>query len=307
MMLGHGLLAFSIVGVLAIWRGFESEKALALAVFAGLFAVIPDADMVLSLEAILVLFASGLNDFVGAFWGISYEFHRGLSHSLVTGVLASGVLSLYFYRSKKYIALFSGLVLVSFAYLVSGLLPAFVMGVFSILGLSFTYFAGDFLELKEFIAVSLFGLLSHPFGDVFTGSPPDFFYPLGFSIIDSRIVLAADPVLNLLAVFGLEVLMVWSAVIVFAELREFDVVSVIHPSVVLGLLYAPFYFFLSPPTLGDPYEFVYSILGIGLVNSPIIGYLKDILSEEGLFSLAVNITSTVTLAYFSYTMVYLIL
>ena len=72
------------------------------------------------------------------------------------------------------------------------------------------------------LLAAVFGLASHPFGDVFTGSPPRFFYPFDVTLLHSRISLLADPTLNLLAIFGLELVLAWFALVVYFRLRIGD-------------------------------------------------------------------------------------
>jgi membrane-bound metal-dependent hydrolase YbcI (DUF457 family) len=68
---------------------------------------------------------------------------------------------------------------------------------------------------RAVLGTALFGLFSHPFGDLFTGTSPQFLYPFDRTLIDQRITISSSPTEHLLAAMGIELLVVWIAAIVF--------------------------------------------------------------------------------------------
>jgi hypothetical protein len=62
-------------------------------------------------------------------------------------------------------------------------------------------------------------LLAHPFGDIFTGTPPDFPYPLPLELINERIAIFPDPLLNFLAVFGLQLFFIWPGILSYVLIK----------------------------------------------------------------------------------------
>jgi hypothetical protein len=53
MFLGHGLAAFAIAASVAARRGWRGERALAVGLVAGLFATLPDVDMLYAVAGLL--------------------------------------------------------------------------------------------------------------------------------------------------------------------------------------------------------------------------------------------------------------
>ncbi len=110
-------------------------------------------------------------------------------------------------------------------------------------------------------AAALIGLVSHPFGDLFTGTPPAMLYPVDVSLVAHRLPLAPDPTLHLLAAFGVELAVVWSAVAVFCSLVGLR--PSFEPRATLGAGYAASVFLIPAPTLDLSYPFVFSVLAVG--------------------------------------------
>lgn len=269
MMSGHSLLAFSVVALIAIYKGYPKERALVLGVFAGIFALIPDVDMFYALVGVGQSNFAGIWDITSSFWQGSTVTHRGVTHSLVVGSLA-GVAFAWFHRGSAYRIL--GMITLGLLTIVSlvatGLIEAAVMVVFSLAGVSTAFVASRYTDLtyREVLGVGLFGLISHPFGDVFTGEPPMFLYPFDYSVLESRIALLPEPTLNLISIFALEITLIWVAVLVFTHLMEKRVVSYVNPRAALGAFYAISVFLLPAPTLDMSYHFVFSILAVGFVG-----------------------------------------
>ena len=115
-------------------------------------------------------------------------------------------------------------------------------------------------------AAAAVGLLSHPFGDLFTGGPPAFLYPLDGTLVAERVVLHPDPTLHLLAVFGLEVATMWAAAVVYLHTTDRRMADYVSPHATLGVGFAVAALVLPSPTLESPYRFVFGALGIGMVS-----------------------------------------
>lgn len=304
MIAGHFLLAFSLVAAAAIALGYEKEKALYLALFAGGFAIIPDIDMIYGVKGLAVALESGLTGFPGTFWDVSNRVHRGLSHSLVTGLVATAGFTAYFIWSKVSTAsAVTGLLVLS-AFIFEDFIGAVVMLLFSLAGLKLTANAQSHMESREFFSVAGLGLLSHPFGDFFTGTPPELFFPLTDAVSETRIVLNQDPVLNLLSIFGLELSLGLSALMLGLYLKEIPVKEKISPLVALGGLYGFVFYFIPAPTLAASYSFVFSILGFGAV---VPAFQRDNLVKDidALLTLGLNYILTITVALSTYAAIYL--
>lgn len=302
MIVGHGFLAFSLAAILAYLLGIEKEKCLILGVFAGFFGVIPDVDIIFAWKEILVIFSSGLSGFVEGFWTASRTFHRGISHSLVTLVLATAGFSIYFRFRNFLVGPALLVILTSYGFLLGGFMSGLVISVFILAGLLVTAKSRDYLDQKSFLLASATGLLTHPFGDIFTGTPPDFLFPLGFNILESRFILYPDPVINLLLIFFLELFLVAAGLSLVLKFRGDP--PELHPEVLLGLLYFPAQYILIDPTLSVSYHFVFSIIAFGTVitGSSYFLYRQELEKPQ----IALNLCLTVFLAGLAYIAVYLI-
>ena len=121
-------------------------------------------------------------------------------------------------------------------------------------------------ELERIGGAAAVGLLSHPFGDLFTGGPPDLLYPLDVTLVAERVVLHPDPALHLLAAFGLEIATMWAAAAVYLHLTDRRMAAHVRPHATLGLAFAGAALLLPPPSLDAPYRFVFGALGVGAVS-----------------------------------------
>ncbi|EMA44148.1 metal-dependent hydrolase [Halococcus saccharolyticus] len=286
MFVGHGLLAFALVAAGARWAGRSREHALTLGVAAGAFATLPDVDI---LYAPLGLVASGAFDVEG-FWAAGNVVHRAVTHSLVVAAIAA-IAFRYWSRAERSatapamstaratgwstavtvdravaVVLLASLTVV--AGIVSGLLGAFVMTVFGLVGCAVTTVAvrrGD-LSPNAVLLVAAFGLASHPFGDLVTGGPPQLLYPFDLGLLTQRISLAADPTLHLFGAFWLELATLWLALVVYTTLTDRRVREAIHGRAALGVAYAAAVLAVPAPTLASSYEFVFSVLAVGIVG-----------------------------------------
>lgn len=276
MFVGHGLAAFALVAGGARLLGCSRGRALSLGASAGAFATVPDIDMLYA--PVGVLGASGALDAAEEFWAASTLVHRAVTHSLIVG----GVAALAFWlwgragewlnegivSTERIVAFVVLAGLVAVAGVVSGPLGALVMGAFAVAGLGVTEGAMRYGDLapKAVLLTALVGLGSHPFGDLLTGEPPALFYPFDASLLTERIALSADPTLHLLGAFWFELATLWLAALVFCSLTDRRLASHIHGRAALGLAYAVAALAVPAPTLASSYQFVFSVLAVGIIG-----------------------------------------
>lgn len=288
MMLGHALAAFALVAGLA-GRRLEPRRALAVGAVAGLFAAVPDVDMLFALsglvEGTLRLAAApggrGPGDVftvTGSFWAASTEVHRSVTHSLVVAApvsVAAGLLGGRDATGTAPRAAAAGLLAlpVVAALAVTGPVAAAMtatLGV-AVWGVALLVRRRVDLSGRAVAGLAAVGLGTHPLGDLFTGEPPRLLYPLGVDPLSTRVALSTDPTLHLLGVFGLELLTAWAAVAVGLGLLGRSPLSHVRPVAVGGLGYAVPAVVLVPPTLSTSYHFVFSVLGVGLLAAAVAG------------------------------------
>ncbi|WP_136715340.1 metal-dependent hydrolase [Halorientalis salina] len=290
MFIGHGLLAFAVVALLGRRIGWSREGTLWLAVLAGGFATLPDVDMVYAPVGLLGG-ASGAFGAAEAFWQTGNVVHRVLTHSLVVGLVAAvafggwtaardwdgagfrghwtrrqGVLA------GAGIALLGGLV--GGATLATGGLAGVIMAVFVAAGLGLTTVAARRgVTSGQMVGMALVGLLSHPFGDMVTGSPPALLYPFDLTLVADRFVLHPDPTLHLVGAFVVELSTFWLAAYAYCRLRDERVREYVSPRAAVGVGYAAAALLIPAPTLAASSHFVFSILAVGFVGS--VGVKRD--------------------------------
>ncbi|WP_435128803.1 metal-dependent hydrolase [Halobaculum sp. D14] len=289
MFVGHALLAFALVAAVAHRLG--SERALTLGVVAAAFAAVPDVDIGYALVGVAshlggvgVAGATGAGgtaagdavSLAATFWSTGNVVHRAVTHSLVVAPVVAAAAALWVTdRTDARLvgaALLGGLVAVAAA--VSGALGAAVMLAFAVAALLLAAAVAGRTDLTPAatFAVAAFGLLSHPFGDLFTGEPPRLLYPLGVELVPHRVALSPDPTLHLLAAFGVELATVWAAALVWARIRATDaggparLLPRVDARAVAGAGYAASALVIPAPTLDLSYPFVFSVLAVGLVG-----------------------------------------
>ncbi|WP_255195551.1 metal-dependent hydrolase [Halorarius litoreus] len=308
MFVGHGLVAFAIAAAVAHLAGWSRERALAVGLLAGAFGLAPDADMVYA--PLGLLGADGVFDAATGFWATGNQVHRAVTHSLLVGgamAVAATAWALST-RTTQAVAILVVAGAVAITAAVSGVVAAGVLLVFGTVVLALTSL-GDRLALRPRtvgLAAAL-GLLSHPFGDLLTGEPPAFLYPLDVTLIATRPELFADPTLNLLAPLYLELATAWLALGVYLWLDGVDPADYLAGRASLGVGFAGAALLLPAPTLDVSYHFVFSLLAIGaLLAAPLplveVRSLADLRSHP-LRAVVTGLTA-VSVAVIGYTLVY---
>ncbi|WP_049936880.1 metal-dependent hydrolase [Haloplanus natans] len=313
MFVGHAALAFALVGSVAVVRGWTTERALTLAVVAGAFAVLPDVDMVYALVGVASATGSGALAVAGAFWSTGNVVHRAVTHSLVLAfpVALLAALRVVDTRPTRALSVALAVLLVGLVAAVGGSLAALITLLFVLGAATVAAVAGHHAEVTapETLVVALVGLLSHPFGDLFTGEPPAMLYPLDAALVTERVALAADPTLHLLAAFGTELGTVWAAVAIVCLATGLRPTTAVGTRATLGAGYAASILLIPAPTLDLSYPFVFSVLGVGLVGVlPRVRLVGRGPSVEPPDWLGAGLTglSAITVAWLAYTVAYVI-
>lgn len=313
MFVGHGLLAFAIAASVATRRGWPADRALAVGALAFCFGTLPDIDMVYALFG-LAAGAEGLFAASDAFWAAASVVHRAVTHSLVLGALAAGAFAAWRARETHApetrqavvwgaVALGAALTLLGAVSVASGALALAIVAVFLAAGLGIVRVARalDFGP-QVVLGTGLLGLLTHPFGDLFTGTPPQFLYPLDVTLFEDVVVLHPDPTLHLLGAFFLELSTFWLALLAVASLRGWRLLPRVRPRAALGLGYGAAVFAIPAPTLQLSWPFVFSVLGVGAVGVP----LRLRAQVDDNWYTVVTALTAVTLAGLAYATAYLL-
>ena len=268
MMVGHAMLAFAVAAALATRMGCARERALTLGVVAGAFAAVPDVDMIYALVGLARVGVASVWEMTNAFWGSSTVVHRAVTHSLVVGAVAAVAFAVGTVERGRPVAALLLASLVAVAFFESGLLGAAVMFAFVVSGVVVSLLAVEYGDLgpRAMLATASVGLLTHPFGDLFTGTPPEFLYPFDVTLFAARVTLLADPTLNLLAVFLLELATIWLAGYVYLRLTDQRLVNHVDTRAAAGVAYAIAAVVLPAPTLDVSYHFVFSVLAVSVVG-----------------------------------------
>ncbi|MFB6152185.1 MAG: metal-dependent hydrolase [Haloarculaceae archaeon] len=267
MFVGHALLAFAVVALLGERLDWDRGFVLRAAALAGLFAMLPDVDVVYGLAGLAG--TAGAPGAVDAFWAASNRVHRGVTHSLVVaGAVALAVAALGAReRASSLVAfgLLTGVIAVATA--VSGPVAGAVTLLF-VAGALGLVVLGRVLALpgRTIASAAALGLGSHPFGDLFTGTPPAMAYPLDVTLVAERVTLAADPTLHLLGAFAVELAVVWLALVAACRLLDCRVRDQVDRRAAVGVAYGAAALALPAPTLDVAYHFVFSVLAVGAVG-----------------------------------------
>ncbi|MFB6354498.1 MAG: metal-dependent hydrolase [Halobacteriales archaeon] len=302
MFVGHAFVAFAIGATGAVRLGASRRRALLFGVTAAAFATVPDVDVLVAVLGLLRAGPDGVWAATAAFWAASQAVHRAVTHSLLLALPAAGGFALAAGRRFRPVAAVPLAGLVAIGWLAEGPLAAAMLGLFALAGLAVARLAaGHGLGRRAVLAAALLGLLSHPFGDLFTGTPPSLFYPLEAAVVGERVTLLADPTLNLLGVFGLELAAIWLGVAVAARFAGWSLATAIDRRAAAGALYGVAAFLLPPPTLETSYHFVFSVLAVGSVGAAPLSRRID---RERAARAAVTGLAGVSLAGAAYAAVY---
>lgn len=266
MFVGHGLLAFALAAGAAHLAGWPRERALAVGVLAGGFGLAPDVDMLYA--PVGVLGASGPLDAASGFWAAGNRVHRAVTHSLLVGTGAAGLAAAWAggRTAGRVVAVAGVAVLTALAGGLTGTVAAVVAAAFGVVVVALAA-AGRRRGLSPTTvgAAAALGLLTHPVGDLLTGDPPAFLYPLDATLVTARPAPFADATLNLLTPLALELGVAWLALAVYLRVDGRSVRDCLATRAGLGVGYGGAAFVLPAPTLDVSYPFVFSLLGVGLL------------------------------------------
>ena len=319
MYVGHSLLALALTGALARRAGLRRSRALLAGFAAAGFALVPDVDTAYTLYVVLQVGPSNVFPTTQYVWtGEGWVVHRALTHSLLTGavgaITAATAALAYAHRHRRrssvtllaVIVLLGTLgVLVLTGYSSDGGLGVVTMGLY-VLGLLAvaTVAARRGLAPRHVGGAAAVGLLTHPFGDVFMGRPPAFLYPIVTAPPVEKVTIAADPTVNLVALFALELALAWAALRVVASLSDWNLGDGLARRAVLGVGFAGAVAFIRPPTLQVAYHFAIGTIATGAVigvgAGPVLGTERRRRTDALVTGLA-----AVTLAVVGYFLAYL--
>ena len=302
MMVGHAALAFALGAWLADWAGVDAGKALLIGAVAGGFAIVPDADMGYAFVGVLTAGTLDPSVLLDSFWDAGLTVHRGMTHSLVIGLFSAVAFGLFAgdrFRRGAGVALLGGAVIATGSLV--GYLEAGVMASFAVAGGAVTLIARRAgVQPLTVFGAALVGLLTHPFGDLFTGTAPTLLYPFDIRLLPTRVTLAGDPTIHLVGAFAVELAAIWFAVLVYARLQQLPIGDRIHPTAAVGAVYAGLVLFIPPPTLDVSYHFVYSVLAVssvGLLTDLPRPDLRSARSRQAVFLTGLTAATVALLSY----------
>jgi membrane-bound metal-dependent hydrolase YbcI (DUF457 family) len=250
----------------------------------------------------------------GSFWAASTLVHRAVTHSVVVAPFVAALAALWV-RSRRQtsrlplaVGVMLTLGLVWAATVASGLLGGAVMTVFLIAAVVAADVVVRWSSLSSSVTfgAAFVGLASHPFGDLVTGHPPAFLYPLDTVIFTERVTLSADPTLHLLGAFAVELAAIWAGVLVLCWLLERPVLPMLNLRAVAGGGYAAAALIIPAPTLDLSYPFVFSVLAVGTVGAVPRMRLPREIELPDAADAALTGLAAVTVAGAAYTIAYLI-
>jgi membrane-bound metal-dependent hydrolase YbcI (DUF457 family) len=288
MFVGHGLLAFALVAAVAARIDQPRRRTVAFGLVAAAFATVPDVDIAYAVVGVLGAEATAPLRLAETFWSTGNVVHRGVTHSVVIASVAAALAGLLSARRGARgrrrvvlsLAAWTGAIaLVAGVTAVSGGLAGAVTAVFLLaVAAVATVATANGFSGREVVSLALVGLLTHPFGDLFTGEPPAMLYPLDASLFRARVTLHPDPTLHLLAAFALELATAWLAVAVVARLYGIRPAvgwwsidrgagrTTVLPRATLAAGYAASVLLIPAPTLDLSYPFVFSVLAVGALG-----------------------------------------
>ena len=304
MFIGHALLAFALVVLAAERFSVPRERALRYGLVAGLFAAVPDVDVVYAPVGLLMRSVERVGPDV--FWETANVVHRGPTHSLVMAGLLAVAAACWTLGTRRArtasIAIAAGLVALGtlFSGAVGGaVVLVFVLSGFVVAGLA----SRQGVTPRPLLGLALVGLLSHPFGDLFTGSPPPLLYPFDVVLVAERVALHPDPTGQLLAAFAVELGAIWLAIWAYARLTDRRLTELVSPRASLGAGYAAAALLLPAPTMEQSAHFVFSVLAISVVGAPVRPFSRGVAPLRAV----VTGLAAVTVAAVAYALAYSVL
>lgn len=225
MIIGHGPLAFALVALaLLVTTSFSKRKILYLAAIAGIASILPDIDVLFPLISLVTVDTLSITALTEQFWTVSGERHRLATHSLIVFGTATLIAYAQMYLNpthQKYSIAIS-LILIFLAPLT---LPVqLLFGTTLITVHTLTKYKPTTTKIHETALAFAFGAFIHPFGDMFTGTPPTILYPFTGVLELSRWTIA-DPTLHFALIFTLEIGSLIAALFLIAHLTEIDLLT----------------------------------------------------------------------------------
>lgn len=321
MYVGHALLAFVISSLFARRLGVDRHRTLSIGLVAGAFAVVPDVDSAYTFYTVIEAGPQNVFPTTRYVWTAEgWIVHRAMTHSLLVGaaaavaVLGFAVSLDHYARSRvgyrSVLALGFGIAvaagLLAGAYVTDASLGVATMSLYTGGVALFTVASHRQGVPPRWIgAAAGIGLLSHPFGDVFMGRPPAFFYPLSAEPTVAKMAVAADPTLNLLILYAIELGLGWTALGIGFGLLDRPLRFHVEPIAGLGLAFGATVLIISPPTLEVAYHFTLGTITTGVV----LGAIPAVSGVTGgadrrLTALATGLAA-ITLALLGYLVAYI--
>ncbi|MFB6283066.1 MAG: metal-dependent hydrolase [Halobacteria archaeon] len=307
MMSGHALLAFSVAALFSSYLGYRDERALIFGFIAGLFAFIPDVDMAFAFFTLLTENAQSAFGAAHNFWQGSTVTHRSATHSLIIGFISAVGFTAVVARQRVIAAAILTVPVIT-TFLVSGVINGSVVLLFVIVGVFVAYIAIYFeVTPRQTLVLAVFGVLSHPFGDTWTGEPPSFLYPFDYHLLTDRVTLILEPTVNLVVIFLIEILIIWLAIYTFGKLRHMEIGSRLHWRAMVGTVYGAAFFIIPSPTLDMSYQFVFTVMSMGIIGFVPALVTIDILDLDKVFNMILNGIAAITMASFTYLVIYILI
>lgn len=306
MFIGHSVLAFAIVGSVASRRGWSASRALQAGAVAGLFGAIPDVDIVYALVGLGAAVGGDVGALVAGFWEASTVTHRGVTHSVL---LAGPAAAAFAGWPDRRLAGPLAAGIVALALVVSGPLSALTAALFVVAGLSVGGLAGEVFDRRTTFLLAAVGVGTAPFGDLLTGEPPVLFYPLEVVFVGERISPFVDPTLNLLVAFAAELAVLWIGLLTLLDLCDWRLRTHVGRRAILGVGYAAAVVVLPAPTVDSSYQFVFSVLAVGIVGVTTPRWWRWARTRRGrppILDAVATALAAVTVATGAYTTAYLL-
>lgn len=326
MYVGHALLAFALGAAAARLLGVDERGALRYGAAAAGFGLVSNVDLV---YAVLAAGTSGSGPVIPTTadgWPSSAVVHHLLTHSLLTGAVASvfagHVAALVLDRPAPgrrlppptALAAVPGLVglaggLAWVAWVTAGMPGIATMlvyvGATALVAWLAVRRGGSALGVAGAAAV---GLLSHPFGDVFAGRPQALLYPLVAGPTLPTLELSTEPTVNLVGLFLLEVGCAWLAVAAAARMTGLSVRELVRPGAALGLGFAVTAPLIAPPTREAAYSFAFGVFVTGTVlGLPTLAYHQERPRTVRAMTALATALAAATLAIVGYLAAYVVL